>query len=165
MRLYKIEEVTKLAGEKGAREEWARTHAEEIAAQRKEAQKQKAEAAKVTLLQLTRMQSNKKHSYGSSPLPITVWEVILSRLCDDCDVGGLRGPSVVARDLINAAHVWPEAREALPVAWAALATVCVNPPSETIGDEGYHPFDPQTYVNRIANAATPKYVSARFPSV
>lgn len=53
-----------------------------------------------------------------------LWSLLLVHLVKDCDVNGVRGPSVVAKVLFSAGAVWPEAREAGGEAWDRLAAIC-----------------------------------------
>ena len=64
-----------------------------------------------------------KHS--RSVLPLSIWGKLMVTLVDDCDLQGMRGPSVVARDIISASMVWPEAKEVAAEAWQALSERCL----------------------------------------
>ena len=124
LRLYAVTAVEQLTEVVKAMKDYNTEHAGEIAAAKKEAQKEAAKQAKEATAAFSLAPANKKTNPGTSPLDSSVWELILTHLTDDCNLGGLRGPSTVARDIAHAALVWPEAREAAPAAWKALADKC-----------------------------------------
>ena len=122
--MYKVTGVEQLAEVLKVIKEYDTAHAGEILAAKKQAQKAAAQHAKEATAAFSQAQANKKICPGNSPLDSSVWEVILTHLTADCDLGGLRGPSTIAGDIAHASMVWPEAREAAPAAWKALADKC-----------------------------------------
>ena len=69
---------------------------------------------------------------AGTDLPLEIWEVILKQLCSDLELEGVRGASVVARDIINASMACKELYAAALPALHHLGTCC---PSVLAGDD------------------------------
>ena len=72
-------------------------------------------------------------------LGLDIWEIILKKLCEDLDTEGLRGPSVIARDLIDASLTCKEVHAATLPALQHLAQMCPSI-SATVSDELWNEF-------------------------
>ena len=59
-----------------------------------------------------------------SYLPIDVWGRILEQLCEGLEIEGVRGPSVIARDICNAGRTCKEIHAARIHAFQRLGTLC-----------------------------------------
>ena len=64
-------------------------------------------------------------------LPLEIWELVLMAVCNDIDPEGVRGPSVVARDLMNASFTCKELYNASQPAFQHLSTFCEVMPHGT----------------------------------
>ena len=64
----------------------------------------------------------------SSRIPLDVLSSILVRLCDDFETDGVRGVSVVARDICNACLAFPDMIVASRTAFGVLASQCPELP-------------------------------------
>ena len=69
---------------------------------------------------------------AGTDLPLEIWEIILKKLCSDLELEGVRGASVVARDIINASMACKELYAAALPALHHLGTCC---PSVLAGDD------------------------------
>ena len=65
----------------------------------------------------------------SSRIPYDMISSILIKLCDDIETDGVRGISVVARDICNACLAFPDMRVASRLAFEQLASRCPDLPS------------------------------------
>ena len=68
-----------------------------------------------------------KQGYHSH-LPVDVWATVLVKLCDDIETGGVRGVSVVARDICNACLSCADIKAASQLAFDRLALYCPDLP-------------------------------------
>ncbi|KAG2439130.1 hypothetical protein HXX76_004497 [Chlamydomonas incerta] len=118
MRLYLEHQVAELAAAKQARLKYEADHAEEIAEAREEAARQRREAAKEEAKQrvreakqaaqarvatLRRQSIGDTVTAGATPLPQELWAVVFQRLAATLEPqGGVRGPGVVAADIVGA---------------------------------------------------------------
>ena len=143
MRRYNVEEVKKLAKAKEERRAYELEHADEIKAAKDAEKKAKAKAyldictAKVKTWQDGALTSL-PYCSGTS-LHLDIWEKILNKLCEDLDTKGLRGPSVIARDLINASLTCKELFAAVLPAMQSLGQMCPSI-SPTVSDELWSDF-------------------------
>ncbi|KAG2427915.1 hypothetical protein HYH02_014517 [Chlamydomonas schloesseri] len=118
MRLYLQHQCEELARKKQERQRYEEEHAEEIAAAKEEAVRQRREAAKQAAQQrakeakqaatarvapLRRQSIGDSVPAGATPLPQELWAVVFQRLAATLEPqGGLRGPGVVAADIVRA---------------------------------------------------------------
>ena len=61
---------------------------------------------------------------SDSKLPLDLWSKILSSLCEDVELKGIRGPSVIARELVKISLVSKELRAAALPAFQYLSAKC-----------------------------------------
>ncbi|PNW79700.1 hypothetical protein CHLRE_08g363450v5 [Chlamydomonas reinhardtii] len=118
MRLYLAHQVAELAAKKQERLRYEADHADEIAAAREEEARQRREAAKqaaalrareaklaaqAKVAPLRRQSIGDSVPAGATPLPQELWAVVFQRLAATLEPqGGVRGPSVVAEDIVRA---------------------------------------------------------------
>ena len=62
--------------------------------------------------------------YSNSPLPFDLWMKVMMTLCDDLEINGIRGISVIARELSLAARVNKEFYAASLPAFKHLSNLC-----------------------------------------
>ena len=89
---------------------------------------------------------------SGSELPIEIWEMILVAVCKDIDVEGVRGPSVIARDLINASMASKELYSASLPAFQHLSSFC--PPMPCGADELWNAFVSDPMAMRLEDIKT-----------
>ena len=138
MRLYNEEEIKKIADAKNKQRAYELEHADEIKAAKDAEKKAIAKAylddctAKVDSWQDGAIKSLPYRT--GTALHLDIWEKILKKLCEDLDTKGLRGPSVIARDLINASLTCKELFAAALPAMQHLGQMCPSLPSTVSED-------------------------------
>ena len=101
------------------------------------AKKQAVKAAKVkqrddenqSALEILKLWQKKSKTANFKPqsdsgLPLDIWSKIMKLLCDDVEIKGVRGPSVIARELCNLSMVNKELYSATLPAFQHLSTLC-----------------------------------------
>ena len=130
MRLYDEDDVREIAEEKAERLQYERDHADEIRSEKTEERKKLARELDTECK--SRISSwnvsDRVHERYDTSLPVDVWSAVMMKLCDDIEIDGVRGVSVVARDICNACLSCSDMKAASPLAFARLAFHCPNLP-------------------------------------
>lgn len=132
MRLYDEDEVRDISEEKASRLQYEHDHAEEIKAQKNEEKKRVArELAAKCKQTIDSWNSSERGQAGTynSRLSLDLWSSVLIKLSDDIELDGVRGVSVVARDICNACLSCPDMKAASHLAFKSLADRCPSLPT------------------------------------
>ena len=152
-RKYDISELEYISAKKKA---WAESRKIEKEAERaakeaksikeREAERQAGEASISHWQEKSKLDNLKPQS--DSKLPADIWRKILEMLSSDIELEGVRGPSVIARDLCNVSRVNKELYIASLPAFQHLGSLC-----ETIQQSLYYPSYSQ-YYNTVSSGDT-----------
>lgn len=131
MRMYDTQEVQDAVRKAEADKVYREHHKDSIEAERlagqKDKAKQKADLAAQACSQFCKKSIPSQASIDSTPdshiptkLPSDVWSVVLEKLCPS-ELSAIEGPSVIARNILNAQMTCHDCHAASTSAWHALA--------------------------------------------
>lgn len=128
MRLYLEDEVKQIYDRKMERLKWESDHAEEIQAEKIARQKEKEQELQAScrskIQRFDRAKLQNVEPVSDSGLPLDVWGLILSKFCEGFEPEGVRGISVIAREICQAREVCKDLLIASDIAFEKLADLC-----------------------------------------